>query len=90
MGVELQVRRVTYELVEFDVGDVMSLNAASERLGMSLQSVINRVNRGKLTELTDLDSVHPRRNRRYVLCSEVEELAARLERAQKWGEKAVD
>lgn len=85
----LRVRRIVYEEGEFDVGDVMSLKVAAEFLGLSLQSVINQVNRGKLTELVDEDSIHAFRNRRYVLRSEIEEMAERRQRqAEKWGEKA--
>lgn len=86
--VALRVRRIVYEEGEFEVGEVMSLKAASELLGLSLQAVINFVNRGRLTELVDEGSIHAFRNRRFVLRSEIEDMAERRQlQAQKWGEK---
>ena len=83
--VTLRVRRIQYEEGEFDIEEVMTLKEASEVLGLSLQSVINQVNRGRLTELVDEDSIHAFRNRRYVLRSEIEEMGERRRRqAAKW------
>lgn len=85
--VTLQRRVITYEPWDFEISDVMSIKDAADALGLSLQAVINQVNRGRLTELVDEDSIHAFRGRRYVLRSEVERMAERRQRqAQKWGE----
>ena len=83
--VTLQVRRVIYEDLEVDPTDVMTVKEASERLGLTLEGVISVITRNRLTELIDPDAVHQFRNRRFVLRSEVEEMAERRERAaRKW------
>ena len=86
--VTLKTRRITYEDREFDPGEIMTIKEASVRLGCSIDAAVALVSRGQLTELIDLEALHQFKKRRFVLRSEVEELAARRERvAEKWGEK---
>jgi hypothetical protein len=78
--ITLQVRRVTYEDIEVDPGDVVSMREAADILDMTTQGVGSALNRERLTELVDPDASMAK-NRRYLLRREVEELAARKRRA---------
>ena len=52
-----------------------------------MDAVISAITRGKLTELIDPEPLHRFKHRRFVLRSEVEEMAERRQRAaEKWGE----
>lgn len=84
--VALQVRRIVYEEAEFEPDDVMALKEAAQELGMTLAALITAVDRCRLTELVDPDAVHAFRRRRFVLRSEVQEMAEKRQRAaDKWG-----
>jgi len=78
--ITLQVRRVTYEDIEIDPGDVVSMREAAGILGMTTQGVGSAMNRERLTELVDPDASMAKQ-RRYLLREEVEALAARKQRA---------
>jgi len=78
--ITLQIRRVTYEDIELDPGDVVSMREAADILDMTTQGVGSAMNRERLTELVDPDASLAKQ-RRYLLRSEVEELAARKRRA---------
>lgn len=78
--ITLQIRRVTYEDVEIDPGDVVSMREAADILGMTTQGVGSAMNRERLTELVDPDASRAK-ERRYLLRKEVDELAARKQRA---------
>ncbi len=63
------------------------MKAAADRLGLTVDAVISAITRGKLTELIDPEPLHRFKHRRFVLRSEVEEMAERRQRAaEKWGE----
>jgi hypothetical protein len=78
--ITLQVRRVTYEDIQIDPGDVVSMREAADILDMTTQGVGSALNRERLTELVDPDASKAKQ-RRYLLRSEVEDLAARKQRA---------
>lgn len=78
--ITLEIRRVTYEEIELDPGDVVGMSEAAEMLGMTTQGVGSALAREQLTELVDPDASRAK-ERRYLLRAEVEDLAARKERA---------
>ena len=70
-------RVVSYVEVEVAPEDVMSLNEAARLLGLRNQAIVSAIARGRLTELVDAEARNPRRDRRFVLRAEVEEMAKR-------------
>lgn len=67
------MRRVVYEPVEVDEGDLVSVVDAARRLGITMPGVIAAINRDELAEVVDEEAPHRRQNRRFVLRSSVEE-----------------
>ena len=74
---KLMRRVVSYVEVGVEPEDVMSLNEAARLLGLRNQAIVSAIARGRLTELVDPGARNPRRDRRFVLRAEVEELAER-------------
>ena len=79
--VTLRMRKITYENRDFEVKELMTIKSAAERLNMTIDAVISAVARGLFTELVDPHAVNPFKNRRFLLRSEVEEMAERRARA---------
>lgn len=76
---KFKIRRVVYEVVEVEPRELMSIANASRVLGMTIDGVRSAIDRGKLTVFIDPEALE-QRYRRFVLRSEVEEMAARRER----------
>jgi len=62
--------------------DVLTVAEAAERLGVSVQAVSQRLNRGNLTTVLN-PRANPRQGRRLLLRSEVEALTADQKRANR-------
>lgn len=67
-----QIRRITYETVDMDKDDLMTLSEAARELGLSLQTVRTNAEAGRMTLVIDPDRNY--QARRLVLRSEVEAL----------------
>lgn len=74
----LQKRVTTYEDISIDANELLTIREASEMLGMGLPGVKSAIDRGRFTEIIDVDAIERNRryNARYLLRSEVEAAAA--------------
>ncbi len=74
----LQKRVITFEDISIDANELLTLREASEALGMGLSGVKSAIDRGRFTEIIDVDAIERGRryNARYLLRSEVEAAAA--------------
>jgi len=70
-----KIREVLEREVELDPGEVLSIAAAAQWLGISVQAVAQAIDRGKLTAVIN-ESAGKRQRRRLVLRKEVEAWAA--------------
>jgi hypothetical protein len=74
----LQKRVTTFEDISIDANELLTLREASEILSMGLSGVKSAIDRGRFTEIIDVDAIERGRryNARYLLRSEVEAAAA--------------
>jgi hypothetical protein len=69
------VRKVVYESVDVDSGDLVTLSVAARLTRMSMPGLVKAVERGRLTEIIDDSADY--HGRRLLLRREVEAFAAR-------------
>jgi len=77
-----QVEERVMKDVDLSPEDVLTVAEAAERLGVSVQAVSQRLNRGNLTTVLN-PRANPRQGRRLLLRSEVEALTADQKRANR-------
>jgi len=77
-----QVEERVMKDVNLSPEDVLTVAEAAERLGVSVQAVSQRLNRGNLTTVLN-PRANPRQGRRLLLRSEVEALTADQKRANR-------
>lgn len=81
---EMQIRRVTYETIDVDRDELMTLTDAAKMLGISIPGLRSAMDRGQFTEYVDPDALTTK-HRRFVLRAEVEaETERRARAAEKW------
>lgn len=65
------IKRVVYEDIGISIDQLVTISEAAEMLGMTKNGVISAMNRGVLSEITDLQAVKYRKGRRLLIKSEV-------------------
>jgi hypothetical protein len=75
----LQKRVVSYEDIDINANELLTIREASEMLGMGLSGVKSAIDRGVFTEIIDVDAIERNRryNARYLLRSEIEAAMAK-------------
>jgi hypothetical protein len=66
-----RIKRVSYEEIELDRADLMTLTEAAEILGLTLPGVISAMDRGRLSEIINDEAPNPQHGRRLVLRADV-------------------
>jgi len=70
-----KIREVTYQEIDIDRGQLMTMAEAGRMLGITLSGVISAIERGGLTEIVDDEARF--HGRRLLLKSEVEKMVNR-------------
>ena len=73
----LRIRRTIYEDTEIDEANLCTMREARDLTALTYPGLVRAIERGVLTELLDAEHTGWRRDRRWLLRSEVEALAAK-------------
>lgn len=66
-----RIKRVTYEEIDLDREDLMTVSEAAKTLGITIQGVIAAIQRDRMSEVIDNEAAHSQQERRLLLRSDV-------------------